>query len=839
MNNINRRSFLKSATALAGLLWCPALLDSVRAAVQIDPAPGSTFLDAEHIVFLMQENRSFDHAFGCLQGVRGFNDPRTIRLPDGHPVWLQRDSQGVTYAPFHLDIHNTSSTHAGGLPHSWRDQVQARNQGKYDQWVVAKRPKSDRLQDLPLTLGYHTRADIPFYYALADAFTVCDQHFSSSLTGTTPNRLHFWSGTLRSEQTPEGKANVYNSDADLHKEAHWTTFPERLSQHDISWKVYQNEITVPTGLTSEEQKLLGNFEDNPLEFFSQYNVRFSPEHFRHNQQLVAKLPATIQALTQQLSANSGDSKTKAKLTRDLESAKQRLETARMDLEKWDPKKFEHLSKAAQDIHKRAFTTNKDDPDYHSVTQIQYQTADGQKPISVPKGDIFHQFRKDAATGTLPTVSWLVAPQQFSDHPSAPWNGAWYVSETLKILTQNPELWKKTIFILNYDENDGYFDHIPPFVAPEPDRPESGGCTPGLDTSCEFGPSKSGEPANPIGLGYRVPMIVASPWSRGGWVNSQVFDLTSPIRFLETFLSKKIGKPIFETNITSWRRAICGDMTSIFRPWNGESFAPPEFLQRDSFMTSIAEAKGKPLPNPGLPLNNEEIALIQSNPAQSSRFPKQEPGTRPSCAIPYELRSDCAVSASRDALILTFEARTSRFGTAALGAPFQVYASGQIPQSANFVPIRNYSVAAGHSLDGQWTFSEFKDSNVHLNVYGPNGFFREFCATPSDPDLRISCEPSASGKELLLKVENRDPLQPCELELTHNAYGYPSHAQIVPSINTQNQPITISLPLERSGGWYDFSIHIPGAPKFKRRFAGRIEDGTPSLSDPLMGKVLSV
>lgn len=145
-----------------------------------------------------------------------------------------------------------------------------------------------------------------------------------------------------------------------------------------------------------------------------------------------------------------------------------------------------------------------------------------KDITVPKGDVLYQFREDVKSGKLPTVSWLVAPQNFSDHPSAPMYGAWYVSEVLNILTQNPEIWKKTIFILNYDENDGYFDHIPPFVAPNPNDPASGRTSPDLDYSDEYvtlaqeiaaGVSEQSATEGPVGLGYRVPLVIASPWSK--------------------------------------------------------------------------------------------------------------------------------------------------------------------------------------------------------------------------------------------------------------------------------------------------------------------------------------
>ena len=180
------------------------------AGVAVEPAAGSTYLDAEHIVILMQENRSFDHAFGTLQGVRGFNDPRAITLPDGNPVWVQANANGERYVPFRLDIKNTKSTWMGALPHDWADQVDARNHGRYDRWLQAKRSGRREYAEMPLTLGYYTRADIPFYYALADAFTICDQHFCSCLTGTTPNRLYLWTGTIRERQAADSPANVRN-----------------------------------------------------------------------------------------------------------------------------------------------------------------------------------------------------------------------------------------------------------------------------------------------------------------------------------------------------------------------------------------------------------------------------------------------------------------------------------------------------------------------------------------------------------------------------------------------------------------------------------------------------
>src|SRR6187551_3505929 len=105
---LSRRDFLKQASLLSGGLGAmSALPPSILKALGIEPAAGSTFLDAEHVVILMQENRSFDHAYGTLRGVRGFDDPRAITLPDGLPVWAQANEAGERYLPFQLDIKDT------------------------------------------------------------------------------------------------------------------------------------------------------------------------------------------------------------------------------------------------------------------------------------------------------------------------------------------------------------------------------------------------------------------------------------------------------------------------------------------------------------------------------------------------------------------------------------------------------------------------------------------------------------------------------------------------------------------------------------------------------------
>src|SRR5688572_10874672 len=447
-----RREFIKRAALLsggAGLLH--SLPESIQKAIAIDPAIGSTFLDAEHVVILMQENRSFDHCYGTLQGVRGFNDPRAITQPDNNLVWLQKNATGETFIPFRLNIKDTNATWLGSLPHSWPDQVDARNGGRYDQWLIAKASGKEGFEKVPLAMGFYNREDIPFYYSLADAFTVCDQNFCSSLTGTTPNRLYLWTGTIRKEPNASSQANVSNSDVDYDKEVSWTTFPERLEEAGITWKIYQNEISLESGLDADEDAWLANFTDNPIEWFSQYNVRFSRSYLDYLQKIEPLLPKEADELERKLQTLDEKSEeaeeVKAELKRKLSLM---LKVA--ERHQWSQENFNKLSPREKMLHTKAFTTNENDPHYRELDLFQYKDGDTVREMKVPKGDILHQFRDDVHKGALPTVSWIVGPANFSDHPGAPWYGAWYVSEVIDILTKKPEVWKKTIFILCYDEN---------------------------------------------------------------------------------------------------------------------------------------------------------------------------------------------------------------------------------------------------------------------------------------------------------------------------------------------------------------------------------------------------
>jgi phospholipase C len=412
--------------------------------------------------------------------------------------------------------------------------------------------------------------------------------------------------------------------------------------------------------------------------------------------------------------------------------------------------------------------------------------------------LFDQFRNDVASGNLPQVSWIVAPAGYTEHSSWPVDyGAWYISQILDILVSNPEVFSKTVLILNYDEADGSFDHIVPPTPPQ--TPANGDSTVSIANEIVTDPAST--PSGPIGLAQRVPLVAISPWSKGGYVNSQVFDHTSVIQFIE----KRFG--VHERNISPWRRAVAGDLTSVFNFANPND-APVSTPSTAGFLPPPSELDGggRPtfVPTPG--------GVIVGVPAQ-------ENGIRPARALPYELDVHGTVN-SNNIVSLTF------LNTGMATVVFHVR-SGDAAD-----PVRNYTVEPGKSLTGMWTVA----SSYDLSVYGPNGFMRVFKG-------RIG------GSAAVLDVVSR--------------YNIGNHASIGWNItNTGASPAQVTvldaytgnvttrllhphatvvdkLLLDQFYGWYDVIITVDGDPSFSYRLAGHVETGADSFSDPALGGLITL
>jgi phospholipase C len=331
----------------------------------------------------------------------------------------------------------------------------------------------------------------------------------------------------------------------------------------------------------------------------------------------------------------------------------------------------------------------------------------------------------------------------------------------------------------------------------------------------------------VGLGYRVPLVIASPWSRGGAVNSQVYDHTSIIMFLEKFLSHKTGKKIEEPNISSWRRTVCGDLTSTFRPYNGETMKKLEFVKKNEFYEDIHKAQFKKLPAMPEPLTADEIKQITSGKFIAGRMPAQEKGTRPSNALPYQLNASAAVSSDGKSMKFTFEAKKEIFKEKSAGAPFIVYAFGK--QWAT----RSYAVSAGESLSDSWPLDIFENGSYHFRIDGPNGFMREFKGNANDKVLVDLGLEAGNNKEItgnaMVNIISNAPNK-ASLEIVDNAYGAKKQAFEV----GYNSMVSMKLDLSKSHGWYDSTVRIVGT-TFEARFCGRVETGKESITDPAIDR----
>ncbi len=659
-----------------------------------------TLADVEHIVILTQENRAFDHYFGTLQGVRGFADPRAVRLPSGRPVWQQPNGAGVLmpYRPF----DNMGMRFLPDPPHGWNDGHAAWNGGNYDQWVPNKGIQ---------TMTYHMRRDIPYHYALADAFTICDAYHCAVMGPTDPNRYHMWTGWLGNDGSGGGPV-ITNAEVGYD----WSTFPERLQQAGITWKVYQD---VGDGLDAADfwgwtgDPFIGNFGDNSLLYFHQFQNALPGNPLADN----GKVGTNIKAL-------------------------------------------------GRDITK-----------------------------------LVDMFRQDVLAGMLPQVSWIAAPEALSEHPNwAPNFGAWYASQFLDALTANPDVWSKTVFFINWDEDGGFFDHI---VSPTPPADASQGAST-VSTVNEIFPGDASHPSGPYGLGVRVPLLVISPWSKGGWVNSEVFDHTSLIRFIEARFAGD-HPDVIEPNITPWRRSVVGDLTSAFDFKTPNAWRMVELPDVSAFKPEQLVRYPDDLPVP---------PAVQ-------KMPVQEPGVRPARALPYALDATATVQVGDGSVRVQF----SNNGSAT--AVFHV-------RSANAAHNpRNYTVEPEKQLSGVWQIAGAGTDAYDLSVYGPNGFFREFKGSilPSGTRLEVQSTYDAKTNHIMLSVTNYSG-HDVAVDVADKYSGKTTSERVDAGSSASRR-----FPLERFNGWYDFVVTAAYDSSFMCQVAGHLETGGDSITDPAMGGVV--
>ncbi|BEK98891.1 alkaline phosphatase family protein [Nocardia seriolae] len=755
---MDRRRFLKHAAHLGGAAGSMSMLPPSLVQAWAEPAPPGGWDRIEHVVILMQENRSFDHYYGGMAGVRGYADLNALQLSTGRSVFHQPDG-GRTVLPYLTTLQNID-----GTDHGTRTGHEAFASGRHDRWIAAKGDGT--------MVGYD-RDCLGFYYQLAEAFTVCDGYHCSVNGPTDPNRMYLFTGTVKkplaldnfaeSLQTslfaddaklrwmrslpvegivdavlgmvhgltsalpqPVAQAltglvaprtgNLFMYDALLGPDAGryvhevvfglpWTTYAERLEERGIGWRVYQE---------------WDNYTDNALDFF---------------------LPFRDAARAALKYTNGGGGLA-----------------------------FENFFRYYGDLQQDPSL----EPAYTAALKRGMdELSPGQRALvekgllRARSGTLVDSFHTDVATGRLPRVSWIVAPYVDCEHPvMGPRNGQALVHGVLEALAEHPDVWNKTVFILNYDENDGYFDHIP---APTPP------------------PGAAGEyfGSHNVGLGARTPAIIVSPWSKQA-VCSELFDHTSVLKFLERVTG------VAEPNISPWRRQLCGDLSSLFDFGARRTLIVPSAAPRaEQSMSGAAQ----PLP------------FVQ-------RMPKQQSGRKARVPLPYRLQARC-VSGGTDSITVTID----NGGTGA--AHCTVYPNAF---AADYTPTR-FDVAGGGTVGHDLPAV---NGRYDYTVYGPDGFQRRFAGDLRGPcaALRVTATAATSGKRALTWSFENGGTQPVSVLVVSHAYRHDGPWTIdIDAGGTERRELSCESDAE-GAGWYDFGVSASSDAGFRCRARGFVENGMP-------------
>lgn len=636
----------------------------------------------EHVIIFMQENRPFDHYFGTLQGVRGFNDRTLVMLSTGRDAFFQPvDVNDETkYMLPYRTIANESNAMCMPAPEMYYPtDIKIWNGGRLDAWNTAR--------DGGYGMAYFTREDLPYYYSLYDAFAVGDHYYQSTFTATNPNRMHLFSG---SNGLSVGEPAVLEN-TEPRPGYNWSTIAEVLMTKNISWRVYQQ---------------YDNFDDNGFAWFASFQQ---------------SRPGDVlfdQGMARQVS-------------------------------------------------------------------------------------LIDELRQDMQSNTLPQVSIIVAPTRKSEHATNhPCAGEDFTARILQVLQENPAVYAKSAFILNYDEGGQFYDHAWP---PTPPLSSEEGFS-SVTVEGEVNRDVLTEVPAPIGLGFRVPLLIVSPWTRGNIVVSEVFDHTSVLQFLEVW-----GNVTFET-ISPWRRLVTGDLTSAF-DFDHPDYTWPSLPDTSSYVKD-GDVECHTLPNPIIPTQQS--------------FPKQENGTRTSRHLGYEVKVNDDVT--DDTFILHL------VNSGSIGVPLVLYdilfLKTELPRQYALQSDASFTLTEKRLLQGTAT-----SEGIHYRyvLMGPNGFLREFHGNTQCSVVKSSLTYLTSSDEVLVEVSvSSSATSSIDLTVTDNAYESFSSQTVTLAPGT-SQSFKIST--ATSSNWYDISVKsvkaVEDYPCYHRRFMGRMETGKDTSSDPAM------
>lgn len=636
----------------------------------------------EHVIIFMQENRPFDHYFGVLKGVRGFNDRTPVMLSTGRDAFFQPvdvNDESKYMIPFHTLANETNAMCMPAPEMYYPTDLKMWNSGRMDAWNTAR--------DGGYGMAYFTREDLPYYYSLYDGFTVGDQYFQSTFTNTNPNRMFLFAG---SNGLSVGQKAVLDN-TEPRPGYNWTTAAEVLTAKGISWRVYQQ---------------LDNFDDNGFAWFNSFQ-KSRPGDYLFDQGM---------------------------------------------------KRQENLIQA---------------------------------------------FREDIESGNLPQVSWIIAPTRKSEHASNhPCAGEDFTARVLKVLQDNPQVYAKSAFILNYDEGGQFYDHA---WTPTPPLSQDEGFS-SVTVEGEVNREVMTEEPAPIGLGFRVPLLIVSPWTRAHAVVSEVFDHTSVLQFLEVW-----GNVTFDV-ISPWRRLVTGDLTSAF------DFAHPDYTWPELPDTAKYVIDGDiechTLPNPIIP-------TVQT-------FPKQENGTRISRHLGYEIQVNDQVTSN--SIVVNIK------NSGSVGIPLVLYdllfLKTEKPRQYALSPDASFTLQEKRSLQSP-------EGHYHYALMGPNGFLREFHGNTQCASISSSLSYSPETNEIFVQIMNdASGLESLDVFIIDNAYEiFETQSITLAPGSSQNFKFSTAS----TGNWYDVSILSAKNMEsndgkyacYHRRSMGRMETGKDTISDPAM------
>jgi phospholipase C len=636
----------------------------------------------KHVIIFMQENRPFDHYFGMMKGVRGFNDRTPIMLSSGRDAFFQPvdEADDSKYMlPFRTIANETNAMCMPAPDMSYPTDTGIWNEGRFDRWNTVRNPGYG--------MAYFTREDLPYYYELFENFAIGDHYYQSSFTQTIPNRLYLFSG---SNGLSAGYPAVVDN-TQPHPGYNWTTVGETLLASNISWRVYQQH---------------DNFDDNGFAWFASFQQ----------------------------------------------------------------------SKAGEYLHD------------HGLKRT---------------NSLIQTLREDVESGNLPQVSFIIAPTRKSEHASHhPCAGEDFTARILQVLQENPAVYAESVFILNYDEGGQFYDHL---WSPTPPMPSTkvGYSSVTVDGEVFKDEAWTNNKEQPIGLGFRVPLLIVSPWTRGNVVVSEVFDHTSVLQFLEVW-----GNVTFST-ISEWRRLVTGDLMSAFN-WDSADYSWPVLPDTSEYVKD-GDVECHTLANPTIPT---EQAIT-----------KQEKGTKISRALGYEVQIRDTVSSSSMMIEM--------INSGSVGIPLILFDALNLKTTIPF----QYALSPDPAVVVTENVKIMKeDGSYRFALHAPNGFMREFRGNAQSCYSTVAyLQYSPATGEVVLQVRNENNEEEATMTVVDNAYS--SFEKMSVTLKA-GESKSFSISTLNSGNWYDISVSQVDSKEVEcyfRRFLGRMETGKDTVSDPAMSE----